>query len=555
MASGWGITGNKGRCYDFWVDFSECMSRCREPKDCALLREDYLECLHHSKEKKRKISVKPVVKKNQGNVDHVTGDKIPKSFVFSRGKLPGPLKQLQMDLRKLMLPIELSIFGAEMHILHEVMNGMRNVASESLVKLWKHMLEKLGMEMQMWVFLICAIHEVMCSIKIDLPGEMSSRASRTLYVGNLPGDIREREVEDLFYKYGSIAHIDLKIPPRPPGYAFVEKKRKISVKSVVKKNQGNVDHVTGDKIPKSFVFSRGKLPGPLKQLQMDLRKLMLPYTALNLREKKRNNLRDFLNVSGPMGVTHFLILSKTETCTLSEGCKDPSRPNPYLRYTSIQQHKMLCSLNCALDALKIFSKILHCLLRTGRVKMISKEAHFCLSMKAYTNRGICFHFTFVNYFTLIYVWHGFLIVLSGFGSGEQHLKLTTIMFQNIFPAIDINTTPTCGVSRRIRKFVQKHQVPDLRSLQDVSDFVTKAGYGSESEADDEAATVTLASDLGRVNRASTKSAVKLQEIGPRMTLQLIKVEEGLCSGSVIFSEYGSLSFSLLPINYCLISFK
>ncbi|KAH9621317.1 hypothetical protein KSS87_006008 [Heliosperma pusillum] len=51
---------------------------------------------------------------------------------------------------------------------------------------------------------------------------MSSRSKRTLYVGNLPGDIREREVEDLFYKYGPIAHIELKIPPRPPGYAFVE---------------------------------------------------------------------------------------------------------------------------------------------------------------------------------------------------------------------------------------------------------------------------------------------------------------------------------------------
>ncbi|CAI9112813.1 OLC1v1013306C1 [Oldenlandia corymbosa var. corymbosa] len=54
MASGWGITGNKGRCYDFWMDFSECMSRCREPKDCALLREDYFECLHHSKEFQRR---------------------------------------------------------------------------------------------------------------------------------------------------------------------------------------------------------------------------------------------------------------------------------------------------------------------------------------------------------------------------------------------------------------------------------------------------------------------------------------------------------------------
>ncbi|GFY98706.1 RNA-binding (RRM/RBD/RNP motifs) family protein [Actinidia rufa] len=49
-----------------------------------------------------------------------------------------------------------------------------------------------------------------------------SRSRRTLYVGNLPGDIREREVEDIFYKYGPVAHIDLKIPPRPPGYAFVE---------------------------------------------------------------------------------------------------------------------------------------------------------------------------------------------------------------------------------------------------------------------------------------------------------------------------------------------
>ncbi|KAJ0537465.1 putative Brix domain-containing protein [Helianthus annuus] len=93
-----------------------------------------------------------------------------------------------------------------------------------------------------------------------------------------------------------------------------------------------------------------------------------------------------------------------------------------------------------------------------------------------------------------------------------------------------------GVSRRIRKFVQNHKVPDLSSLQDVSDFITKAGYGSESEGDEEAATVSLASDVGRVNKASTKSAVKLQEIGPRMTLDLIKIEDGLCSGTIIFGN-------------------
>ncbi|KAE8010250.1 hypothetical protein FH972_006635 [Carpinus fangiana] len=51
---------------------------------------------------------------------------------------------------------------------------------------------------------------------------MSSRSSRTIYVGNLPGDTRMKEVEDLFYKYGPIVDIDLKLPPRPPGYAFIE---------------------------------------------------------------------------------------------------------------------------------------------------------------------------------------------------------------------------------------------------------------------------------------------------------------------------------------------
>lgn len=45
---------------------------------------------------------------------------------------------------------------------------------------------------------------------------------RTIYVGNLPGDVRRSEVEDLFSKYGKVVEIDLKLPPRPPGFAFIE---------------------------------------------------------------------------------------------------------------------------------------------------------------------------------------------------------------------------------------------------------------------------------------------------------------------------------------------
>ena len=44
----------------------------------------------------------------------------------------------------------------------------------------------------------------------------------TVYVGNLPNDTKEREVEELFDKYGRIRDIDLKLPGRPPAFAFVE---------------------------------------------------------------------------------------------------------------------------------------------------------------------------------------------------------------------------------------------------------------------------------------------------------------------------------------------
>ena len=42
-----------------------------------------------------------------------------------------------------------------------------------------------------------------------------------IYVGNLPPDIRSKDIEDLFYKYGKISFIDLKNRRGPP-FAFIE---------------------------------------------------------------------------------------------------------------------------------------------------------------------------------------------------------------------------------------------------------------------------------------------------------------------------------------------
>ncbi|GFO19840.1 Arginine/serine-rich splicing factor [Plakobranchus ocellatus] len=50
---------------------------------------------------------------------------------------------------------------------------------------------------------------------------MSSNKDSRIYVGNLPPDIRTRDIEDLFYKFGKITFIDLKNRRGPP-FAFVE---------------------------------------------------------------------------------------------------------------------------------------------------------------------------------------------------------------------------------------------------------------------------------------------------------------------------------------------
>jgi ribosome biogenesis protein SSF1/2 len=50
------------------------------------------------------------------------------------------------------------------------------------------------------------------------------------------------------------------------------------------------------------------------------------YKTINWQEKKRNNLKDFVNVAGPMGVTHFLILSNPQSLPHLRFAKSPQGP-------------------------------------------------------------------------------------------------------------------------------------------------------------------------------------------------------------------------------------
>jgi ribosome biogenesis protein SSF1/2 len=128
-----------------------------------------------------------------------------------------------------------------------------------------------------------------------------------------------------------------------------------------------------------------------------------------------------------------------------------------------------------------------------------------------------------------------------------------------------------GVSRRVRKVLEgpskaraasDSHVLDLGSERDVADFVLRRGGGADagyesatsdasSAAGDEGEAVSLADDyVGRNNRKGQRRAVRLDEIGPRMELRLVKIAEGVPGkeGAVIYHEFGERQPRPLVVN-------
>jgi len=276
-----------------------------------------------------------------------------------------------------------------------------------------------------------------------------------------------------------------------------------------------------EKIPRSFVFKHRKVGQYVQQLILELRQMMAPYTALKLKERKKNSIKDYLNVSGQFGVTHFLILSQTDNNVNLKIARTPQGPT-------------------------LSFKVLKYSLGKGIVS---------LQRRPYGPQ--------VVYQTPP------LVVLNNFADAtEAHVKLMRVTFQNMFPPINVQTikltdcrrvvlfhfikedqtvevrhysiraVPT-GISRSVKRVVQA-KLPNLGRLEDVSEFLEGYGGGnaSDSEAEDEGSHVVLSQKYrGRGNTKSQKSSIRLSELGPRITIQLQKVEKDLCEGDVMYHGF------------------
>merc|ERR1739844_289755 len=96
-----------------------------------------------------------------------------------------------------------------------------------------------------------------------------------------------------------------------------------------------------------------------------------------------------------------------------------------------------------------------------------------------------------------------------------------------------------GMSRGVKKIVSS-KIPNLGKFDSIHHHHLQGGAASESEGeDDEASHVTLPQALSSrgSGTAGNESSVRLVELGPRMTLQLLKIEDGLLDGEVLYHDF------------------
>jgi ribosome biogenesis protein SSF1/2 len=251
-------------------------------------------------------------------------------------------------------------------------------------------------------------------------------------------------------------------------------------------------------------------------LSRDFRKMMEPFTASQLQEKKSNKIKDFVSLSGIFHVSHMCLFTRSEKSISMKVSRMPQGPT-----LSFKVHSFILAKD-VISSLK---------------KQWVEEGSFQQPP---------------------------LVILNSFSGEGNHMKLMANTFQNMFPPLNLTTIKLAaikrcvlfsfnpatnlidmrhyaislvpvGVNKGIKKIVQR-KVPDMSKLEDISDFITKSQALSDSEFDDDDTHVELSQALKRGNVDSGQSAIRLHELGPRITFELHKIESDLMTGEVLYHK-------------------
>ncbi|KAI4276469.1 MAG: hypothetical protein L6R38_005659 [Xanthoria sp. 2 TBL-2021] len=336
--------------------------------------------------------------------------------------------------------------------------------------------------------------------------------------------------------------------------------------------------------PKTMVIrmGAGDMGSSVSQLVKDVRSMMEPDTASRLKERKSNRLRDYTTMAGPLGISHLLLFSRSSTGNTNlRLALFPRGPTLHFR---VERYSLCKDVRKALRHPKGGGKDYLSPPLLVMNNFVSPEEGNQSKHSVPKHLETLSTTLFQSLFPPISPQSTPLSSIRRVLLLDRQIPKSTATadFTEASPYVinlrhyAIVTKPT-GLSRGVRRInaaartlkerASRKGMPNLGNLEDVADYILDpsaagAGFtsGSESEMDTDAEVEVLdvnrrkvlsKKQVGEARKSegdgqhgvtgAQKRAVKLVELGPRMTLRMTKVEEGVCGGKVMWHEYLSKS--------------
>lgn len=278
---------------------------------------------------------------------------------------------------------------------------------------------------------------------------------------------------------------------------------------------GKLDTTEADKsTPKSIIIYRGDVGTAVRSLMHEWRNLFLPWSSKKLHGKNKS-LKDFLAVAANFSVSHLQLFTAPSHGTSLRIMRFFNGPTLSFRVLSFTLHKDIVA-------------------KQRRPASVGREAWEVAP----------------------------IVVLNNFSHPDlaqrAEVPLLAATFKALFPSLNVSTIQNSeiqriclfhydhvehvvevrhyyinaravGVTKTVKKLLENRRPTKLGTLESIDDVLDREDAWSDTDGEGEE--VPLAQPF---RQQRDQCRVKLQEIGPRMTLELEKVENGFANGEVIF---------------------
>lgn len=296
---------------------------------------------------------------------------------------------------------------------------------------------------------------------------------------------------------------------------------------------------------------RGHVNKGVKVLLRNLREVFYPYTAMNLQDGASAKIKDLKRACAMFGINSLVTLTSTEKSRrslsrqLREVHEDGEGSDLHVPRAQVQHQRVGPADDSDIHALLPRSKDVD-------IRHLGSP----------------------------------LVILNGFGAtdaprevqrdngqkewttGPEERRLAATMFNNLFPSLNLNRVKPSNLKRavlvnydaakdlaevrhyfikqtytdmnnKLKKILNNNRLPNLAGVKDLSQYFTgNAGVLSDSDIDQLPNSKVDVEETGRSGKLEKRKVnLRLFEVGPRLTLRLVKIEEGFHGGEVYYHRY------------------